>query len=338
VLFLVESRADPAWDVLNHILADTLTTPASLIVAGHAEGCSQKIHNLLTGLAHVDPRTTTLVFVDSDVQVHALWLKALVTPLKQPSIGATSGFRWYAPLAGNLAGSLRSAWNAATLSLMVHPRYGFAWGGSTAIRREAFERLKVREAWSHGLSDDWLLTQAVRAAGLTIQFVPACLVPTREPCTWRQLVEWTTRQVTITRVYAPRTWRVALLLHGLYLALGLLGLIALSTGQWVSAGLFLSHWGLSGLSNMVVCLAALRRLAAHGFVIAQRAWPQALWAVAVTALSLLDLALSLTTRTITWRGIAYTMLSPQQVVVHRHSYVPATSSPPSLPLEADKGG
>lgn len=326
VLFVVESTTDHAWHVLSRLLADTSGVHASLIIAGTAEGCSQKIHNLLVGLAHVAPDTGILAFVDSDVQVHPHWLHALVAPLDDAAIGATSGYRWYVPGSGRVVESLRSAWNAATLGLMAHPRYGFAWGGASAIRREVFEKLRIREAWACGLSDDLLLTQAVRAAGLRIQFVAAGLVPTFESCTWRQLIEWTNRQVTIGRVYVPHSWAASLLVHLTSLTLGALGLAAVITGQGFASGLLLSYWLIHGIGSLAVCQAALLRLSAHGFIIAQRVWPQALWAPVVTALALANIAVSLTTRTITWRGISYTMLSPQHVVVHRESHVPAPSS------------
>jgi ceramide glucosyltransferase len=326
VLFVVESATDPAWHALNQIIADTPGACASLLVAGTAEGCSQKIHNLLVGLEHVAPDIGALAFVDSDVQVHPSWLRDLVTPLDDAAVGATSGYRWYVPYRGSIAGSLRSAWNAASLGLMAHPRYGFAWGGSSAIRREVFEKLRIRDAWSCGLSDDLLLTQAVRAASLQIQFVAAALVPTFEPCTWRQLVEWTNRQVTIGRVYVPRSWGASLLIHLTSLTLGGLGIAAIATGHWPASGLLLSYWVINGIGNLTVCQAALRRLTAYRYPIAQRAWAQALWAPAVTALALGNIAVSLTTRTITWRGISYTMLGPQHVVVHREPHISATPS------------
>jgi hypothetical protein len=189
-----------------------------------------------------------------------------------------------------------------------------------------FEKLSIPAAWARGLSDDLLLTQAVRAAGLRIQFVADGLVPTCEPCTWRQLIEWTTRQVTIGRVYVPRSWTASLLVHLTGLTVGALGLMALATGQWLASALLLSYWMINSVGSLQVCRAALQRLAAHGVTMAQRAWPQALWAPAVTALALANIAASLTTRTITWRGISYTMRSPQQVVVHRGAYIPASSS------------
>jgi ceramide glucosyltransferase len=326
VLFVVESTTDPAWHVLSRLLAEMPAVQTSLIVAGRAKGCSQKIHNLLVALAQVAPEASILAFIDSDVQVHPHWLRTLVAPLADAAIGATSGYRWYVPGSGRAAESLRSAWNAATLGLMADRRYGFAWGGSSAIRREVFEKLRIRAAWACGLSDDLLLTQAVRAAGLHIRFVAAGLVPTFEPCTWRQLIEWTNRQVAIGRIYVPRSWAASLLVHLTSLTLGALGLTAVVAGQWFAGGLLLSYWISNGIGTLAICRAALQGLSAHGFIAAQRVWPQVLWAPVVTALVLANIAVSLTTRTITWRGISYTMLSPQHVIVHRESHVPIPSS------------
>jgi hypothetical protein len=184
--------------------------------------------------------------------------------------------------------------------------------------------LRIRDAWAHGLSDDLLLTQAVRAAGLQIHFVAACLVPTVEPCSWRQLLEWTNRQVAIGRVYIPHSWGASVVIHFLSLTWGGLAMFAIAKGEWLASGLLLSYWLIHGLSSVTVCRAALQRLAAHGLPMAQRAWVQALWGPAVTALALVNIAVSLMSRTITWRGISYTMLSSQHIIVHRQPSITAT--------------
>jgi hypothetical protein len=86
---------------------------------------------------------------------------------------------------------------------------------------------------------------------------------------------------------------------------------------------------IGGLGNVMVCRAARQRLAAHGFSMRQHAWAQAIWTPVVTALALLNLALSLTTRTITWRGVSYTMLSPEHVIVHHKPplHTPSSQAP-----------
>jgi hypothetical protein len=212
---------------------------------------------------------------------------------------------------------------------MVHPRFGFAWGGSSAICRDLFDKLDIGAAWSRGLSDDLLLTRAVRAADLGIAFVAAGLVPTYEPCTWSQLLEWTNRQATIARVYMPPSWGISLLVHFSTIGLGLLLLLALSTGHWLTGGLLMSQGLLNGLGSMVVCRAALHRLSLSGYTVRQSAWAQALWGPAVTSLASFNIVASLTRRTITWRGTTYSMLSPQHTVVRHRRGVVASPSHPS---------
>ena len=77
----------------------------------------------------------------------------------------------------------------------------FAWGGSMALRRDVFDRIGVREAWEGALSDDYAVTHAALRAGSASSFVPECLIPSYGDCTWRELLEFTTRQILITRVY-----------------------------------------------------------------------------------------------------------------------------------------
>src|SRR5438874_2354107 len=55
----------------------------------------------------------------------------------------------------------------------------------------------------------YAVARAAEAAGARIVFVPECLVPSYGECGWRELFEFTTRQITITRVYHPRLWRIS---------------------------------------------------------------------------------------------------------------------------------
>ena len=112
-------------------------------------------------------------------------------------------------------------------------------------------------------------------------------------------------------------------MHLISLGFGLYGGVALAIERWVTGGLLLSSWMITGLGSLAVCRGARERLSAHGFTVAQHAWAQALWTPAVTLLALINISMSFTTRTITWRGISYTMLAPQHVVRHTGPRVPA---------------
>ncbi|HEX4949562.1 MAG TPA: glycosyltransferase family 2 protein [Blastocatellia bacterium] len=328
LIFVTETDTDPAYLALKRILADS-NRSAWLITAGEAQNRGQKVHNLcaaLDALNAVDRKTEVLVFADSDARPDANWLQELVAPLADPRIAATTGFRWYLPLSAkarrNVWSYLLSAWNAGALSLLGE-RSSFAWGGATAINRDTFDELRIKERWETGaVSDDYVLSHAVHAARSRIKFVPQCLVVSEAQTTWRNLLEFTARQMTITRVYAPRVWGLTAITHTLFNFTFWGGLIALAFGL-VSAATLLPL--LVGIFVLGLMTGAIR-----GFLAAQllpeevrpqvrRSW----WAYLflhpfVSLLYLHNIVVSARTNRIVWRGIGYEMRSPHETIIwHR---------------------
>src|SRR5438874_9822946 len=190
----------------------------TFVVAGRAVECGQKVHNLRAAVAVCDTSSEVFVFVDTDARPRADWLRSLVAPLADRAAGAATGYRWFLPVSGGLASHLRSVWNASIASALgADVRRNFCWGGSTAIRRATFEKLNMRERWRGAASDDYALTRALREEGLPIRFAPACLTASPEDCSFGALLEFTTRQLKITRVYAPNLWRIVLASNALFL-------------------------------------------------------------------------------------------------------------------------
>jgi ceramide glucosyltransferase len=222
--FVVADESDPAYAKLCS-LRDSLSRASrdqdiQVHIAGRAESCSQKNHNLLYCYHKIGEDVEVLAFADSDIRVNSDWLSYLVYPLRKPRNGVTSGYRWFVPRKNNLATLALSAINAKIAQLLGDSHFNQAWGGSMAIRVNTFRQLGLDEIWSNSLSDDLSLSIAVKKAGLKVAFVPACLVASYEATTWRQLFEFGRRQFLITRVNAPRTWLFGLC-SSLYSILGL---------------------------------------------------------------------------------------------------------------------
>jgi cellulose synthase/poly-beta-1,6-N-acetylglucosamine synthase-like glycosyltransferase len=126
--------------------------------------------------------------------------------LSDKSIGAITGYRWFIAESGGFASQLRSVWNASIASALGEREdKNFCWGGSTAIRKSTFEKLRIQERWRGTVSDDFLMTRVLQEAKLPIHFVPACLVASLDDCSFKELLEFTNRQLKITRVYAPHS-------------------------------------------------------------------------------------------------------------------------------------
>ena len=289
------------------------------IVAGRATTCGQKVHNLRAAVAEIDAASEALVFVDTDARPRAGWLGALVAPLVDERIGATTGYRWFVPERGGAASHLRAVWNASIASALgADGRRNFCWGGSTAIRRATFERLNVRERWRGTLSDDFALTRVLHEAKLPIHFAPACLVASHEDCSFRELFEFTTRQLKITRVYAPHLWLIVLFSNLLFASVffGGIALVVARAAAGVSFSvpliiivtIFALGAGKAWLRLRAVKLSrtfsgAHISTGAHLLL-----WP-------LTALVYLYNALAaLVSRRIVWRGIGYELKSPTETV------------------------
>ncbi|MFN2415473.1 MAG: glycosyltransferase family 2 protein [Pyrinomonadaceae bacterium] len=292
------------------------------VVAGRADDTGQKVHNLRAAVAEADPSSEVFVFVDTDARPRADWLRALVAPLGDGGAGAATGYRWFLPVRGGLASQLRSVWNASVASALgAHTRRNFCWGGSTAVRRETFERLAMSDRWRGTVSDDYALTRALQAESLPIRFVPACLTATVEDCTFGELLEFTTRQLKITRVYAPHLWAFVLVSNLLFVA-AFFGGLALAAAR---AALGLSFvWPLA-LVSVIFLLGlwkAFFRLRAVALVLEEHhgrlragVWAHLLLWPLAAAVFLYNALAAAASRRIRWRGIGYELKSPTETEI-----------------------
>ena len=304
LLFVTSGAADPAAAA-----AQAVSGARVLYVAPRPDE-GEKVTKLRAAVREVRPNSEVLVFADSDGRPGPRWLRHLVAPLAAPEqeVGATTGYRWYVS-ARSSAAIARAVWNSFTASLLDDGDAIFCWGGSVAVRRSTFERLDVDRFWQGSVSDDYRLSAALKGAGLPIRFVPSCLVPSPAECSWSELMGWTTRQVLITRVYAPRLWVLGLLANGLYCAsvaallAGLPSVLAAS----LLAALFLTS----------ILTGATRAAGARAAGIEPRsAGPAfALLAPLIPFLLFYNFARAGFTRTVEWRGTSYRLLGPQQTVV-----------------------
>ncbi|MCL5670753.1 MAG: glycosyltransferase, partial [Acidobacteria bacterium] len=222
LVLVVGDETDPAYATLDALVKGAVARGcggpcgASLVVAGPSHAQGQKVHNLLRGLEEVSAGTEVLVFADADARPGLDWLRSLVAPLSSGDVTVSTGFRWYLP-GWSFVSQLRAAWDTSIATFMGEDDCSFPWGGSMAIHADDFERLQVRErSWASTVSDDHGLGRAVRDGGGRIRFEPRCLVASREDSSFAGFMRWTNRQIIITRVYAPRLWKLGLAAHLLY--------------------------------------------------------------------------------------------------------------------------
>lgn len=317
LFFLIASASDPAYSIAKRV-ASTSRAVAHVVITEKPDGCGEKVNNLRLGLAQLPPEIEVLAFVDSDGRPEKSWLRRMVAPLADSRIGATTTMRWLIPNQGNLATAMLVAWNAPIVTMLSEKGKNFCWGGGTAIRRSVFDQSGVAEAWRHSVSDDYSMTRALEHAGRSIVFLPECIVPSFVETDFTGLMEFTNRQVLITRVYAEKMWGLAAGTHLLYCLTLLFGTFLTLSYFWAS----LAAFPFAALTFLPVLLSMIRgALRAAGVSevlpgyksrIAGQAWIYVFLTVLIPFLYIVNFLTSLITRKIRWRGVTYEVISPEQ--------------------------
>src|SRR6059036_2828384 len=234
LLVVADDSSDPAAARIETIARDFPRVPATKILAD-ANPLGGKVNALRSALGHLVPEDEVAVFADSDIRPARDWLRQLVQPLADSTVGAATGFRWYVPPRPTFWSLVRAEWNAVSANVLFDPRRSFAWGGSCAVRRDRLPTLRLGERWRGVLSDDLVLTQSVREAGLQIAYVPTALVATFEGATRGMCLEWCERQITMATLYLPIVRRYATAAFAVFNGSILFGIVCLALAVWIVA-------------------------------------------------------------------------------------------------------
>ena len=165
------------------------------------------------------------------------------------------------------------------------------------------------------------MTRALHEGDLPIKFVPQCLTASFEDCSLSELIEFTTRQLKITRAYAAHLWRGVLIGSVLFVLVFFGGL----TLVVIRALLGLSFATPLVLLLIILALGSMKshfRLRAAAEVITEGRMRSlgttlvhlSLWPLA-SVLYLYNALAAVFSRRITWRGITYELKSPTETVI-----------------------
>ena len=283
-----------------------LPSGAKIVLAhGTDRHTAEKVQNLEAAVRVARRRSQIFAFADSDGRVTRRWLRALAAPLAEPGVGVSTGYRWFLPARPTFWTLMRGVWDAVVEGTLGPGDNRFAWGGAMAIRRETFLEARVAEHWKNAISDDYALSAAVHAAGLSIAYAPGALAPCLDRITAARFLSWIRRQLTITRVYNPRQWWPAFIAHIFYCG-GMAASVMASIRGYRLAELALVAQLLPGMlkgyHRAALAKAALPEYAAW---FRRHTWVHAAWVPLATWLWLVGLAASAFGNSIEWRGYRY---------------------------------
>lgn len=324
VIFVADDKNDEAVRTIEEISRKAAedAKKTQLIFANKAISCSQKVENLREAVLHAGKNSEVFVFVDSDARPSKKWLRSLIAPLQDETVGAATGYRWFISEEPSLASEMRSAWNASIASALgAKTQSNFCWGGSMAIRKDVFEQIDIREKWRGTLSDDFAITRAMNDAGLSIVFVPQALTASVENCNFSELLEFTTRQMKITRVYATHLWLLSLFGSTIFCWVMLAAFLVVVLRRENDLMLFAAFVTLVlvvafSIGKSWLRLKAVRRvLTDYKIELRRQFLPQCTLWLLTPPLFMYNSLAALLSRRIKWRGITYELKSASETVI-----------------------
>jgi len=169
------------------------------------------------------------------------------------------------------------------------------------------------------LSDDLVLTQAVRDEGLKIAYVPAALVPTFEGADRSTCTEWCLRQMTMATLYLPIVRRYARAAFSVFIGSIWFGFACLALASiWGVAYLIPAALFFAPLPASILKASSRRRALFSAAPSVAAAWGVPAWRTAIAAVAVpwvMAAGLLRTRRptTVRWRGHIYDVSDPHHV-------------------------
>ena len=205
LLFCVSSTSDPAIPVIEKLQREFPQRPIRIIVGSGRAGSNDKVAKLarLVGEASHD----VLVINDSDVRVSPDYLRTVVAPLSDPSIGAVTCF--YAS-----TGDRTFTDRLQTIGMMSDFFPGivvarqldgvkFALGTTIATTRAHLAAFGGYESLENRPADDLLVGRSIAGQGYTIELLPYTIGTVPDYASFRELVEKRLRWMVVMRHMRP---------------------------------------------------------------------------------------------------------------------------------------
>ena len=188
-IIIVQGVEDPAYDAILKEKQSSLNLRHNhelrLLVAGLAAGTSQKIHNMLAGLAACSTHSDYVLFLDDDVQTHPGTFQDQIDAIKndKSSLFATAYPHDFVPRNASLGSYCVSVYHLPlAIGFSSGTRSSAAYGGCMMFDKEQLlrDRHGILSAWRNGgYSDDMIAGGIARTKGHGIACPDSAILPQR---------------------------------------------------------------------------------------------------------------------------------------------------------------
>lgn len=206
ILFCVNDRNDPVLPVIERLARDFPEQRIRVLFGSGSSAANDKVAKLARLVR--EAQHDVLVISDSDVRVEPDYLRTVVAPLADPSVGATTCF--YVPSAERtFAENLQtvgmvSDFYAGVLVARQLDGVKFALGPTIATTRARLAEFGGYETLENRPADDLLVGRLIAESGHRVALLPYTILSVADYASMRELVQKRLRWMVVMRHMRPR--------------------------------------------------------------------------------------------------------------------------------------
>ena len=217
ILFAVDDERDSAIPIIERLIRDFPSLPIRLLVGSGNPGLNNKVAKLCRLLPAA--RYELLVMSDSDIRVKPDYLQRVVSPLRDPSVGAVTCL-YVGMTEPNLWSELEDLNLTSDLlaSMLVARKLegvNFALGATIAVTRSRLAEIGGFEALADCAADDHELGRRIAARGYRVELAPCTVQTLCASSTAREFFKHHLRWGVVTRHSRPGGYAGLLFTQGL---------------------------------------------------------------------------------------------------------------------------
>jgi ceramide glucosyltransferase len=217
ILFAVDDEHEPAIPIVERLMRDFPEVPIRLLAGSVFPSSNNKVAKLARLLPAA--RHELLVMSDSDIRVEPDYLRRVVSPFRDPAVGAVTGL-YLGMTDPNLWSELEDLnlttdWLASTLVARKLEGVKFALGATIALPRTRLAEIGGFEALADYAAEDYELGRRVAALGYRVELLPCTIQTLCASATARQFFLHHLRWGVIIRHCRPWGYAALLFTKGL---------------------------------------------------------------------------------------------------------------------------
>lgn len=251
----------------------TLPSAVKLVLTGE----TSRAGLLKAGIRTARRRSKAFAFAGSCGLVSKSWLRALIAPLSEEGVGASTGFRWYAPEPPTFWSLMQSVWNAVIAGRLGPGSSDFAWAGAMAVSKELFFQARATEGLIGAVGEDFALSRLVQDSGLRVAFAPGAMVACTRRTTATEFLRHARMEMAQVRSFLPSLWWSGLLAHIVYCGAMLAAIIASAKGNRGAEWALVVQFGLGMLKGANRATLAKAELPHRHDWFTRYSWTQIVW-------------------------------------------------------------